>query len=83
MSRHLKERRKYKKEMSSCEDFLLNLVITLGIEVQSWRPSVNWSTQPESMGCMAADKHSIAGFEVEVGGHPQMSSSEVDFPKWK
>ena len=35
------------------------------------------------MGCRAADKHSIAGFEVEVGGRPQMSSSEVDFPKWK
>ena len=35
------------------------------------------------MGCMVADKHSIEGFEVEVGGCPQMSSYEVDFPKWK
>jgi hypothetical protein len=46
LSSHLKERNKYKKETSSHEDFLLNLVITLpGTEVQSWRPSVNWKVQ--------------------------------------
>jgi len=33
MSSHLKERRKYKKEASSCEDFQLNLVITLGTDL--------------------------------------------------